>query len=91
MSMFSFAFELIDGAQNEAMYRFFPDRLHARGASGTVRINALDWSHSIVDPSGAEDLGAVSSDEGCISHLIPRLKARYDELGAWPALVDFIA
>lgn len=91
MSMFSFAFELIDGAQNEAMYRLFPDRLHARGASGTVRINALDWSYSIVDPSRAEDLGAVSSDEGCISHLIPRLRVRYEELGAWPSLVNFIA
>ncbi len=91
MTMFSFAFELIDGAQHDALYRFFPDRLHVRGASGTVRISALDWSYAIVDPSQAEDRGAVSSDEGCISHLIPRLRAKYNELGAWPALVDFIA
>jgi len=91
MTMFSFAFELVDGAQSEALYRFFPDRLHARGASGTVRINALDWTYLIVDPSEAEDRGAVSSDEGCISHLIPRLRTKYNELGMWPALVDFIA
>ncbi len=91
MTMFSFALELVEGTRDEALYRFFPDRLHARGASGTVRINALDWSYVIVDPSQAEDQGAVSSDEGCISHLIPRLRTRYNEPGMWPALVDFIA
>jgi hypothetical protein len=84
MTMFCCECVLIEQSGVDATYRFFPDRLHALEAAGVVRINSNDWSYTLIEPSSGEELGAVSSDAGCMYRLIPKIKAKFSELGTWP-------
>jgi hypothetical protein len=91
MSMFACSLTLLDSSNDQAVYRFYPDQLHASSASGKVQICATDWSYNIIEPSAGESFGAVSSDNGCLYRLMPKLKALFAPPGGWPAEVPHIS
>jgi hypothetical protein len=91
MSMFACSLTLIDASNNQALYRFHPDQLHAKSASGKVQVNAADWSYNIIEPSDGESLGAVSSDAGCMYRLMPKLKALFTGTSSWPEEVRYVS
>ncbi|MBV1776394.1 hypothetical protein KSF73_11795 [Burkholderiaceae bacterium DAT-1] len=84
MTMFFCECHLIENQGGYAVYRFFPDRFHAAVATGTVRVNSENWSYAVLEPSNGEEQGSVSSDEGCMKRLIPKILAAFQKSGAWP-------
>jgi len=91
MSMFACRLTLIEASNDQAVYRFYPDQLHASSASGKVRISSADWSYDIMEASGGESVGSVSSDSGCLYRLMPKLKALFTHPGTWPEEVRYIS
>jgi hypothetical protein len=91
MSIFACSLLLIEVNEQQAVYRFYPDQLHAAAATGTVCVDLADWTYSIREPSNGEEIGAVSSDAGCMYRLLPKLKGLFNSSGKWPNEVHHLS